>query len=666
MLATSLQQWARRYLRITQKSGQSPHKRARKRAYFAHGIQKFQVPRVVETLPVLVHLSIFVFFVGLLIYLFNVHHTVFSTVMCWIALLTVVYGSITFMPMFWHDSPYYSPLSQPAWSCYTRILHVVLKVLYRIMTLSHAFKARRRIRKWIDPGSELTHAISKHSARIDLHVLRRIFSNCYEDDSLEKVFESIPGFFKSDEVNVSRVLYKAQDMIEGALRSFLYSTLSSNSVPESVKVRRLATCLNTAGDVLPPTLKIFVDIFNGMIQVTWDGGLDCVKTWDYLRSWDKTSNGRFTHYIRGVITVIVASVQDRNKHWVTLARDHLGVPDHLFQGYLKHGNSVLLANLIHFTRHANRAESFALDVVQSLSRFDTRNTLPELQREFCAMWNDVVFEAQNGGPFSYPARFLGEIHHHHHLIHQAADAAPTSSLGLEFNPVYTPIPYRSSYSLCNIHRHRSPPMHHTHSVTVAEAALPSPSSRSDDITTQLADDLFPPSPVIPPSYLGRQVSQLNPSSTTPSNSAASTSVPPTTRHPAISSSVTSDPDPSTLVATTSIPELIWTPLDVNTIDANTIDAVLLSPSMIPMVSFPSSPPPLPEDMPPTPTDPLSSPTPSSSQSNKPPPGQEPPSCSSTTAIPIFIRRSSLDYDPDIALSVATDDGSDKSHGQKDS
>ncbi len=87
MLATSLQQWARHYIRITQESGQSPRSRARRRAFFADGMQKFHVPRVVEILPILVHLSLFVFFVGLLIYLFNINHTVFSTVMCWIALL---------------------------------------------------------------------------------------------------------------------------------------------------------------------------------------------------------------------------------------------------------------------------------------------------------------------------------------------------------------------------------------------------------------------------------------------------------------------------------------------------------------------------------------------------------------------------------------------------
>ncbi|KAI0245473.1 hypothetical protein BJV78DRAFT_1106382, partial [Lactifluus subvellereus] len=69
MLATLLQQWARRYLRITQPPRYSPHKRARIRAFFAHGVEKFHLSRAADVLPTLVQLSLFLFFAGLLIYL---------------------------------------------------------------------------------------------------------------------------------------------------------------------------------------------------------------------------------------------------------------------------------------------------------------------------------------------------------------------------------------------------------------------------------------------------------------------------------------------------------------------------------------------------------------------------------------------------------------------
>ncbi|KAF8494182.1 hypothetical protein F5888DRAFT_1617119, partial [Russula emetica] len=75
--ATMLQQWARRYLEITQPSRCSPHKRARIRAFFSDGVDKSHLPIVAEALPTLLHLALFHFFAGLLIYLFNANHTVF-------------------------------------------------------------------------------------------------------------------------------------------------------------------------------------------------------------------------------------------------------------------------------------------------------------------------------------------------------------------------------------------------------------------------------------------------------------------------------------------------------------------------------------------------------------------------------------------------------------
>jgi hypothetical protein len=86
-LATMLQQWARRYLTITQPARYIPHKRASIRAFFANGVEKFHLPWSVEALPALLHLSLFLFFTGLVIYLFNINHTVFSLVVWWVGLL---------------------------------------------------------------------------------------------------------------------------------------------------------------------------------------------------------------------------------------------------------------------------------------------------------------------------------------------------------------------------------------------------------------------------------------------------------------------------------------------------------------------------------------------------------------------------------------------------
>ena len=131
LLATLLQQWARRYLKATQPR-YSPHKRARIRAFFAEGVDKFLLPWAVEALPTMLHLSLFLFFAGIVVFLWNVNLTIFKLVLSWIGLCTALYGCITFIPIFCHDSPYHTPLSLPVWHFVMGIPLLTFRALERI------------------------------------------------------------------------------------------------------------------------------------------------------------------------------------------------------------------------------------------------------------------------------------------------------------------------------------------------------------------------------------------------------------------------------------------------------------------------------------------------------------------------------------------------------
>jgi hypothetical protein len=94
-------------------------------------MKKMYLPSTVESLPALIHLSLFLFFAGLAIFLFNINHGVYISVIWWIGGFTALYGWMTMMPIFWHDSPYYAPLSSTAW-----ILHAIFSyTLYRVLAL---------------------------------------------------------------------------------------------------------------------------------------------------------------------------------------------------------------------------------------------------------------------------------------------------------------------------------------------------------------------------------------------------------------------------------------------------------------------------------------------------------------------------------------------------
>ncbi|KAH9173696.1 hypothetical protein EDB89DRAFT_1849680, partial [Lactarius sanguifluus] len=69
LIATLLQQWARRYLQMIQRN-HAPHVRAHIREYFSRGARKFRIFVLVETLPFLILVSVLLFFAGLVVFAF--------------------------------------------------------------------------------------------------------------------------------------------------------------------------------------------------------------------------------------------------------------------------------------------------------------------------------------------------------------------------------------------------------------------------------------------------------------------------------------------------------------------------------------------------------------------------------------------------------------------
>ncbi|KAF8260142.1 hypothetical protein EI94DRAFT_1612069, partial [Lactarius quietus] len=96
LLATLQQYWARRYLRLTNPQC-AVHKRARLRSFFAEGVERFNLPFVVDAIPTLIHISMFLFFTGLVISLFSVHHSIAYIILVATVVCGLVYMMITVM-----------------------------------------------------------------------------------------------------------------------------------------------------------------------------------------------------------------------------------------------------------------------------------------------------------------------------------------------------------------------------------------------------------------------------------------------------------------------------------------------------------------------------------------------------------------------------------------
>jgi hypothetical protein len=577
MLATLLQQWVRRYIRITQPARCNPEKRARMRAFFADGLNDFHVVWVVDALPALVHLSLFLFFAGLLIYLFNTNHTVFSAVAYWVAILLAVYGGVTLMPIFRHNSPYCGPLSPIAWFLYASILYMVLEVRFilrlRLSTFGahHLIRRLKRLpRQWILEGVEgaAEEGVSKRSSLIK-SILNWTVDTIDEDDSLEEFFEYIPGFYKSEVAkNLQESLpEEVQSKIFSALTGFLNRTLLSNSLSESLTIHRLSVCLNAA-DVIQSLVGLECLYFNVFQYAKWPKVPHSVVIGHFLRSWEQTSDERASLYTQAICARIISSVGKRNDRWNALATNHLGISKDVLEKYLAHGDTVQLANLIHFTRQLSLSGWELLGTLQRLSGFDIRNTLPGLQRDFCALWNEMVQEAQKGGPFNGAAQALSYIRPIHVALHRDPDSGSTAfstSAGSHDSSNYS-----SSYSLCDVADHPSESINHVDGSSTSEASCSS-SSLSVAVQREQAT-LHPanePSPVdiyasmIKPPHPNSQVLSTNPFG--PLYSTAAITEKCTAIHPPLSiSSIAGSDLGSTLAATVTVPQPAFSILSLGT------------------------------------------------------------------------------------------------------
>jgi Family of unknown function (DUF6535) len=70
-----MQQWARMYIELPQ-SPSIPSDRARVRSFLFLGMEKYFMHVAVETAPTLLHLSVFLFYIGLVVFFFTIYKIV--------------------------------------------------------------------------------------------------------------------------------------------------------------------------------------------------------------------------------------------------------------------------------------------------------------------------------------------------------------------------------------------------------------------------------------------------------------------------------------------------------------------------------------------------------------------------------------------------------------
>jgi hypothetical protein len=190
LAATIVQQWVRDYMHIFLRYNH-PLKRARVRQFLYEGAEKWYMSVVVDAVPAFVHISLFLFFIGLADYLFNMNTATATTTTLLIIICGALYIWCIIAPVHDAQSPYQSPLSGIFW-------HLFQVIRGRTHRDHSTGGARKRISTNMTDGRvQLAMDESDDRKKRDARAIRWVIDNLTEDSELEPFVLGVPGSFNS-------------------------------------------------------------------------------------------------------------------------------------------------------------------------------------------------------------------------------------------------------------------------------------------------------------------------------------------------------------------------------------------------------------------------------------------------------------------------------------
>ena len=243
LLATLVQQWVRDYMHVFQRYG-DPLKSARIRQYLHEGSEGWYMPIVAEAVPGGLHISVFLFFVGLVDFVLNINTTVGLSTAVPIGICGLLYTFTTFAPVIYPQSPYQNSFSGLIW--------------YLFQTLrGRKYKDRGGELKPVNPNmvqGQMQLAMEETVDRIrrDARAIRWLVENMTEDSEMELLAMTIPGSFNTEWGTI--VWTKVSEIIEDRNKNtvgieYAAGQLADTNSPTALPITRHSSHTNIVRNV---------------------------------------------------------------------------------------------------------------------------------------------------------------------------------------------------------------------------------------------------------------------------------------------------------------------------------------------------------------------------------------------------------------------------------
>jgi Family of unknown function (DUF6535) len=279
LAATLVQQWTRRYLRLTQ-SDKAPKRRVWIRTYLFNGMKIFHTRWVVENISLLMHAAIFLFFAGLIEFLFAVNDEVAMVILVAVCILGATYVFVTALPVVFNHCPYQTPLTSCIW--YTgHFLGIGAVSLFEYSKRVLGYS--KRIRDKIHSSSEhvrdsfYDHLVKQAKGYTKIHekALKSALTSCGGDGELETFVEAIPSYLRgiSDPdqhirvENIGSLLEVTKENEQVGLRLRIVQLLAScidadGRMDKAARRQRAITCARAVWEIsrVFPSAGLSVDL----------------------------------------------------------------------------------------------------------------------------------------------------------------------------------------------------------------------------------------------------------------------------------------------------------------------------------------------------------------------------------------------------------------------
>ena len=239
------------------------------RAFVFDGVSKFQMSHALELVPLLLHISVFLFFIGLIEFLLPINDTVMFVVLGFVIATVCAYLLLTIFPLSYLNFPFSTPLSPLVWRFTdfpARVLSTFHWLILTIFRLCSAYKWD--MKRWKDAREDtlfkvpsvyhqfriglakrfVAHAVHADASVLGKQLIREL-DTTENVDEIEAFFEGMHAALVVDKAFPPVVKYLVEHQM---LLSFRFQCLfdsCDSTLPEPTRQRRALVGVRAIWDV---------------------------------------------------------------------------------------------------------------------------------------------------------------------------------------------------------------------------------------------------------------------------------------------------------------------------------------------------------------------------------------------------------------------------------